>query len=332
MVYTYVFFDGDLQYNRITRSDIENENNIIVKECGRKLETRNKILNELFRLHTSDRLNNVVRIPLKNIWVGKYVGRIPESKNLAFVFGGASLQLFYDMNLFGYLRRRYPGCKLVLMLRDKVEVCLHQLKKKSIDLLKGTFDLIYTINKYDVDKHGFRHINVMFSRYPVKDNPSIIASDIVFVGKKKDRTKTINSIYEKLTNSGIVCDFTVYDDNPEEKVSEGIKTIKKYMDYEEMLQRSIKTKCILEITQQDIASLSSRCLEAFCYNKKLITDVKEVLYSPFYNPNFIRIIDSADDIDPSFIVEDMDVDYHYDDYYSPMNLFQFIDNELSSLG
>lgn len=331
MIFSYVFFDGDLQYNKITRSDIEKENDIIVRECGRKLPTNNKFLNFIFKVHTSDRLNDVVRLPLKRVWANKYVGEISTSKRLAFVFSGASLQLFDDMNLFGFLRKKYSNSKLVLMLRDRVEVCLKQLKNKSIDWLKDTFDVIYTINQYDVDNYGFRHINVMFSRYPVKDNPDINTSDIVFVGKKKDRTRTINSIYNKLTKLGIICDFTVYDDNPGEKVSDGIKIIHKYMDYEEMLQRSIKTKCILEITQQDIASLSSRCLEAFCYNKKLITDVKEVANSPFYNPDFIRIINSAEDIDPSFIVEDMDVNYHYDDYYSPTNLFRFMDNELCSL-
>lgn len=329
--YNYVFFDGSGSYFRIARSDLDNFPGCIVRESGR-LPQASGVEQFLFKVHTSGHFSKDNRvIPFQNIWNKAYIGNLvfPEEKPICFIFATA-LATYYGMGLFENLRKNYPDCRIVLMLRDVVRVCLNRSGGKTLQDLWATFDRIYTINSNDVREYGFHPINVMCSRYSI-GLPDKHTSDIVFVGKIKDRYDTIKKIYKRLSDAGVICDFTLLTDDNEMNIDDGIKTISHPMNYEDMLKKTIQSRCILEVTQKGIDSLSSRCLEALCYNKKLVTDVKSVSSMKYYNPQFMLIYEEPEEINPDFIKADIDVDYMYDDYYSPINLLQYIDHDLTQL-
>ena len=330
MNHNFVFFDGSGSYFRIARNDLESFPNCLIREYG-YLPDSGKVTQFLFKTHTSRKINEKRKVlPLQGIWNKTYIGQLyfPEKKPICFLFS-TFLTRYYDMNLFGFLRAKYPDCKLVLMLRDTFAVCKKQFGDREPEELRRTFDEIYTINSYDVEKYGFKLINVMCSRYKIPDKYDFEFSDIVFVGKAKDRTTVINRLYDRFIAEGLKCDFTLLSSDPSLQVSRGITIIDKPMDYEEMLARTMKSQCILEVTQKDISSLSSRCLEALCYNKKLITDVKSVIDLPYYDDKYIQVFSNVEDIDVSFIKNKTAVDYQYDDMFSPINLLRTIDNDLS---
>lgn len=332
MNYNYVFFDERDSYKKIARYDLNSLSGCVIRENG-QLASDNNLLNFLFRFHTSRRVNNVFRIPYQSIWSRKCIGQLgfeDVNKPICFVFA-VSLSRYYDMSFFDYIKNHYENCKIVLILRDIVNIYLSGIPGGSVEKLYRVFDEIYTINEYDVIKYGFKPINVMCSQYPIKEDESIPHSDVVFIGKVKDRLETINYIYAELTNKGLICDFTLLRDEGQLNVMSGIRVIDKPMEYEEMLRRTIRAKCILEVTQKSISSMSSRCLEALCYNKKLITDVKSVERLKYYDPRYIQVFDSPEEIDVDFIKRTEKVDYHYDGYYSPINLLKKIDADLSAL-
>lgn len=329
MQYNYVFFDGPLQYNRIARFEAEKLSNFLSIENNGNLNSNNRVLNHIYKLYSSERVNSIIPLP-QFIWNKKYLEKVHfnDNKPICFLFGSLSKK-YIDMKLFSYIRKHYPNCKIVLLLRDVVNVCLSKTHLSDVDSLKEIFDVIYSIDEYSVQKYDFKPINVMCSRYPVKKPKDSKKSDVVFVGKAKDRMDTLNEIYTKLTSQGIVCDFTILKDGKAVDAAPGIKVIDTYMNYEEMLQRTVNSRCILEITQKGISSKSSRFLEALCYNKKLITDVAEISDSKFYNPNYIRIIQSANDINIDFIMSRINVNYGYDGEYSPIKMIEKIDDDLT---
>ena len=329
MNYNYVVFDEPGSYNRISRYDLNFMSECVIRESG-YLPNASVIKQFLFKIHTSQKLSNKgLSLPFKSLWNKYIIGELEfeEAKPICFVFL-MSLSRCFETDLFNYIRNHYPDCKIVLVRRDLIEVTIRRIRNGSVELLERTFDRIYTINSKDVRKYGFQSINVMCSVYPIPKINGKFTSDVVFVGKVKDRESIINCIYKKLTNSGLKCDFTLLSDGNEKKVCSGIRLIHTPMPYEEMLERTIKSKCILEVTQKNIESLSSRCLEALCYNKKLITDVKMVMSLKYYNPRFMLVFDQPDDINIDFIKSSETVDYHYDGYYSPINLIKYIDEDL----
>ena len=97
------------------------------------------------------------------------------------------------------------------------------------------------------------------------------------------------------------------------------------MPYSEMLYHTINSKCILEINQYEAVGYTSRFLEAVMYNKRLITDNKDVMLSKFYSSDNIMCISDILDIDPSFVSSEKIVDYYYNGEFSPIHLIEKID-------
>ena len=329
MHFNYVFFIEPMQYNRIVLYDAVSSGKCVVRETG-ILPDASRLKRQLYRFHTSQNLSKKgLRLPFRALWNGEVLGNLAfaEEKPLCFVFC-ATLRRYADTDLFRYIKRQYSDAKVVLLLRDVVEVTTSPLSGNGFEYIERTFDRIYSINEFDVQQYGFHPINVMCSQYPVPENPAIEPSDVVFVGKVKDRAETINRLYQRFTEAGLKCDFTVMADSSQKNILPGIHTSDSLMSYEEMLQRTVKAKCILEVTQKNISSVSSRYLEALCYNKKLISDVKKISGLKFYNPHFMQLFDRPEDIDIDFIKRDEAVDYHYDGYYSPLKLLESIDEDL----
>ena len=81
------------------------------------------------------------------------------------------------------------------------------------------------------------------------------------------------------------------------------------MTYDECVNSIQKATCLIDIIQGESTGLTIKTCEAVCYNKKLITTNKHVAKYPFYDPRYIKIVNSPDDIDESFFFENRDVHY-----------------------
>lgn len=325
--YNYVFIDNGLDYNKIARNDLIYLNNCIILE--NKFVFKNKIVEFLYRIHTSKRINNIIILPFQSCWNRTFFKDVKfiDNKPICFIFA-THLEKQFNMKTFRYLRKKYPNCKIVTMRRDVIEVCLSEIKNGSVELLKKTFDNIYTIDNNDVIKYGFKKINIMCSNYTIDSSNDIPYSDIFFCGKIKDRIEIITNLYNLFKKNGLVCDFILLNDSKDADIPNGIEIINKPISYYEILQHIDKTNCILEITQSNISSCSARFLEAICYNKKLLTNFKNITKYHFYNNRYMKVIDDINDIDIDFIKRKNTVNYQYDNYYSPINIIKYIDKDL----
>ena len=96
------------------------------------------------------------------------------------------------------------------------------------------------------------------------------------------------------------------------------------MKRNKMLRKELEANCILEVLKGDAHSCTLRFWEAVMYNKKLYTNWKGVVNSPYYNPKYIKVFEKPDDIDLDFIRERLDVDYNYQGELSPIHLLNRI--------
>ena len=71
-------------------------------------------------------------------------------------------------------------------------------------------------------------------------------------------------------------------------------------------------------------------MEAVIFGRKLLTNNKNVTDLEFYDPRYIRIFHSPEDIGPDFLASDEVVDYGYRGEYSPLRLIDMISRRLNT--
>lgn len=330
MEYNFVFFDINNEYYNIARYEAECLPNFCVRELN--LSFGSSLKKKLFQIHTSPRLNRKIALPLQRLWNRSYIGTLgfSEEKPICFIFTPVICGMAYRMRLFSYLRKKYPDCKLVLLLRDRVQVSQKFFPQIDIKTeAKALFDVVYTINNREADLYGFEKMHSFCSRFPVPTAPDDPKSDVIFIGVVKDRLDTVKRAYEKFTAAGLKCDFLlVQSEPPTAEIPQGICVQKARIPYLEMLRRTVNSRCVLDVTQKDSDGLTSRGLEALCYNKKLLTDNPRIKESKHFDPKFICLYQDIDEVDPEFIREDICVDYGYDGEYSPVRGLEKIEAEL----
>lgn len=84
------------------------------------------------------------------------------------------------------------------------------------------------------------------------------------------------------------------------------------------------SNCILEVLIEGMTGATLRYNEAVCYNKKLLTNNKNIVNLPFYDPRYMRVFDSPDDIDVEWVRKQVPIDYHYDGRFSPTHIIDEI--------
>lgn len=229
---------------------------------------------------------------------------------------------------FMYLRSNYPNCKIIIMSRDLIHTHMHEynMYKKFKD---KTYDYWMTYDEGESKKYGFKHFDEFESKIPIQISKDYPIADVFFTGRAKDRLPRLVEIYDKLTQDGIKCLFLIMGAPQKTQIQrDGIKYINKPIPYSEMLRMTVNSICLLDLNQSECDGYTSRILEAIMYNKKLITDNATILKTKYYNPHYVLYIKSAMDIDSTFVKDKIEVNYHYDNEFSPINRIARIDEML----
>ena len=153
----------------------------------------------------------------------------------------------------------------------------------------------WTFDDGDAKKYNLYYNNTYYFNLKIK--PSISKYDIFYVGvEKKGRMSIINKIKKVCLENDLIANINIVK-NPNYKSNDKIKYVDN-MDYEMVLENISKSKCILDINNQNQMGLTLRPLEALFFKKKLITNNFNIKNMDFYNPSNIFIIgvDSFDNI------------------------------------
>lgn len=161
---------------------------------------------------------------------------------------------------------------------------------KDINIYKSFSIKIATFDRQDSISYHLNFIPQFFNgalKTDYKSDAPLV--DFFFGGMTRDnsRIKKINEIKPILLNFGFICDFLIVDYN-----------FSGYISYEEILQRNLQSRCIIDIPRSIQSGLSLRPLEALFLKKKLLTTNKYILEYDFYRKAniFVWGIDNTDDL------------------------------------
>jgi len=187
---------------------------------------------------------------------------------------------------------------------------------------KKIFDRVFTFSKEDSNKYG---IDLNLCYYHKKDigDKIIIKNDLFFVGNIKSRLNKIKELGLFFNKHAIKIDFNLsgnaYD------LGFSYNSIG-YLPYEECVKLMMGSNCILDIVDNEDSSVSLRYFEAIVYNKKLLTNNKKIVEMPLYNPKYMKVFDTLEDIDINWVKHQEEVNYNYNNEFEPINFIKKLDS------
>lgn len=323
MNYKYILFVPWSEYAAIQYSDLNRLDNVKLVYNPFKKGLCGRCLFLLYRIHFISRIHKF--LPFKSLWNSFLFDAsvVNENEKNCFIFFISDLR--EHRQLIQALKNKYKDAKFVMYLEDTV-ASRTNFDHKS---LKKNFDLVFSYDADDCKKYGFIYYPTPYSRLGGLSENALPESDLFFCGLAKNRLKTILDVYNKCRLNNIYCDFNICSEDIPIQNSDGINYLKTTMPYSEYLKHLSKTNCILEINQKGAVGYSLRVWEALVYGKKLMTNNKNILQEPFYNPEQFSIIDTPSSIDIDFIKKEKAISPRFVEELSPKRMIAFIDAELT---
>lgn len=320
--YNYVIFQTSSDYYRISYSDLINRSDVVY--IDQLPHYKSKIAKLLYRIHHSKKINRYLPLPGKSIWYRSYFkNTFPNNLPLCFIFNARWLQHPYIKKYILYLRKLHNNGKFVCFYQDLVVTHLRAEPDKVSDL----FDLKLSYDKGDAEQYGLTYHPTVFSNFKVDCDENIPESDVYFIGIAKDRLELILDVFYRLKEAGLTCDFYLSRVPTSQQIEEdGLNYIDK-MSYIDNLKHVVRTKNILEIVQQRAKGSTIRTWEAIMYNKKLLTNNLSIKNDPFYNDNYIRLL-NPENIDVDFLKQSYSYTNPFKELISPHKLLKFITEQL----
>lgn len=297
-------------------------------------DVRLKSLSSLdnWRLSFYERLN--IKLPPPNFFLWQF-----NFKKDKYVFILEHMVLLYwGCDWINQIKRKYgDSVFFVLTLFDSMSASSVSLIEAKEMILKTKWDLVYSFDKKDVEMYGWKWLGFSyFSSF--FDRGSIgIKNDAYFVGGLKGgRTELIMNTAEKMEKEGVDLLFELLPpacdrDNYKNCSTAHIHYLNKVVKYHRILDEVRGSNCIVEILQKQQHCQSYRYFEAIYYNKKLLTNNPDVVNYPFYNPDYIKIFKDISEIDCEWIKKREQVDYGYNNEFSPVLLLDMIKKDIHEI-
>ena len=228
------------------------------------------------------------------------------------MFGG-------EKTFLKYLKKHFKNIKLAYIFTNIVNYTAAK-EKKYLDKLNSWYDIVFAFDPKDAEKYNFEYSPLIYDADNWYNKIDTESKDnlVFYVGQAKDRLEVLLKSYERLKKIGVKCDFHIANVPDGNKKYENEIVYNKFMSYNDVVNCIKKATCLIDIIQGDSTGLTIKTCEAVCYDKKLITTNKHVKEYPFYNPRYIRVMESINDIDLDFFNENTNVHYSKEekDYFS----------------
>ena len=171
-----------------------------------------------------------------------------------------------------YIKKRYPKIRIILWYWNPVFRCIHPDKIPEGLCEKWSFDFD------DCKKYNLHYNNQFyFDTIHLKKNELIY--DGFFLGNNKGRRDYLNHIKSIFTDNKLVSHFYIIPDKKESDVEQLVP-----ISYDEYLNKFLSfTKGLIDVQPEGQSGLTLRPLEAIFFNKKLITNDKNIKNYDFYN-------------------------------------------------
>ena len=138
-----------------------------------------------------------------------------------------------------------------------------------------------------------------------------------------ERLQTLHALYDKLSGKAS-CTFYINGVDKKNATKEGI-IYNHPLSYAEVVELVQQNNIIVEIINGIQTGNTLRLKEAVCYNKCLLSNNKNIISSPYYNPAYMQMFDSVDEININIFSKN--VNYNYRGEFSPKLLMNIIVEE-----
>ena len=305
----------------LTLNDISQMDNVVIYH--NKHVSNNRLLNLLFNIHNSGKIQKYIELPFKGIWDRLLFNKLLKSFVPDYIVFTTS---WYSDHLISFFRERCKKSKLIYRFSDKVSNGLGDNVNAFMERIRSQFDGVLVYSKEDAEKYGFTYHSVGYSPIDKGLLKPCRQYDVVFIGAEKGRLEKIRQVFNLFTKAGLSCFFYVIMVKEEDRRDDGIVYGDKVMPFCEYLSYEVSAKCLFEIVQDGSSGRTFRLMEAIMYNKLLITNCSEVAQLDYYRPDYVQLYNDVSEIDPAFITNCPDtIDYHYKGDFSPVRVLEFIE-------
>lgn len=202
-----------------------------------------------------------------------------------------------------HLKIKKYSNKYICYLYDSMDRCPVE------HLLNGVFDEIYSFDKEDIKKYGFKEItNYNYLEKQPKSDATAIKNEVLYIASFDNRLDTVFKLMEAFEKIKVSYRFIIVGKktslfklkNLFSKDVKGIELRRKRIEQEGLKKLYSETNVVLDIVRENQSGLSFRIFEAMAFEKKIITNNKTVMHYNFYNPNNILIIKNEFVFDKNF--------------------------------
>ena len=181
------------------------------------------------------------------------------------------------------------------------------------------FDLVVTIDPEDAKQKGWVYYPQIYSKSEVSQDGSkkTDTPKAYFIGYDKNRGQFLYNISKRLQEIGIDYSFKVLKGFVSNSQFDTFTYLSSPIPYEQVIADLCQADCIIDILQPGQTGVSIRYAEAICYNKILITDNKTIKELPYYDEEYMHVIEDACQIKKEWFNHTKEVNYHYKGDFSP---------------
>jgi hypothetical protein len=194
--------------------------------------------------------------------------------------------------------------KYITYLYDSVDRCPVE------HLLNVVFDEIYSFDKVDIKKYGFKATNNYnyIEKQPISKKEDI-KNQLLYIASFDNRLHIVNQLKTSFRKIGVSFRFIIVGKkttlfklkNSFSETINGIELRRKRIEQTDLKKLYLQTNVVLDLVREYQTGLSFRVFEAMAFQKKLITNNQTIKECDFYNPNNILVIENENhDFDKQF--------------------------------
>ena len=284
------------------------------------IHSSNRLLQFLHHAHFSFAINKKIDLPFQSIWTKQYAlshMEFEENKKYCVIYTDISACRTHVRYLEKLSQKK--NIVMVMVMANVVDS-----KEKLLKQRFGYFKYVFSWDKADVEKYGMIYHSTYYSRITMPSKGEL-ESDCFFIGSSKGRLKVLQEIHKRVTEAGGKAEFYITNVDKRDQTEPGIHYNRR-LPYSAVLANDMASNCIIEVIAGNQVGQTLRAEEAIIGNKKLLTNNVCMKDNPYYKTGFIRIFKEISDTDVEFIMRKEEVEYNYQDDYSPIMLIDHINS------
>lgn len=288
-----------------------------------------KVSTFLRRLHLATKINKYVQLPFRGIWDDTLALshiKLESYVDYHIIFINTSI-VKYRLEYLKILQKKY-NIKYYLYMVDSVSTEKGREVKAYLEDIK-LFKRIYSFDQGDCKEYGFYPMIQPLTKF---ENTDCIeaesVADLYFLGRAKGRLPLLSELSKRFKDEVKLNFKIISDDEKEITFLNENGWFSNYVSYQQNISYVYGANVLLELLQENQQGNTLRYQEAIMYNKKLLTNNQNALYLPFYDPNFIKVFKTVDDIELDWLTRQEKVSYGYNNEFSAKKLIDLIFDDI----